>query len=308
MWTMIDFMDSPMNHEQRFHELSEKEDIYGTFPIDEETKKALLNFFYFDRLCDRPEKFKWFWKRNLMLYYPIYKNQMDMWKERTVYEWFYDNFKDTVTTHDGQFRMTESDKRNLVDVVDRTIKEIFNGNIDSSGTSDGTINARSNENGESSNQYNDTTNGKSRNFMFNYPESNYQGGVIPYDLSNNPNVEFIDNQSDSINSGSQNHVGSDEFTNSANRDTTTHEETSANTKTDNVGDRTENENRTQDTTDTKEQGSETDWVQTVKRQGDNISDIAMKIIEQLPLTDFFKQFTDRMKVCFQNTYLPGEEY
>lgn len=267
----IDWKDDPIFKPQiTFEEILAKTDPYEDTEVDEATQKKLNNFFLLDHLCDTEKRFLWFWKRKLGIYYPIYKEQCEMWAERKLYKWFFDNYKDQTTTHDGSFHLSEQTVAELKAQLERTIKDILNANstTDSNDTS--------------------TTNGKQRAFAFAYPESNFSGGVIPYDLDNNPTVEFISTQTDSLNRSTT--------------DSESHSETDSNS-TDN---QTTKEDSAQNSSGTRGQDTSTHWKETVNRQGDNINSLALELINALPQTDFFKQLTDKLKPCFQNIFILDE--
>ena len=247
-----------------------QEAIYTKCISDSETNEALTDFFLLDRLCAKRDRFLWLYRRRINMYYPIYKDQLDLWAKRKTYEWFYDNVKGEWLTHDGVFKLDEWTKAQLLKDLTRDVLDKFNQNVEAEGTSDSEDNS------------------KARSFNFNYPESNYSGGVIPYDLDNDPSVEFISTQGDSVGK-STNHT---ETTSS--EDTTSKDET--NTK----------ENEKQDNSGQHGQATQTNYVEHRSKQGDNINKLLIDLLDELPSTDFFRQFTDKLKPCFQNTYLVDE--
>ena len=171
-------------------------------------------------------------------------------------------------------------------------------------------------------------NGKTREFTFNYPESNYQGGVLPYDMTNNPSVEFINSQGDRLTKTDKTSNGTTGENNNV------HSEGSASgSSTENASDqRITNDSRAQDATDntdetkttnrtdnrnasandnTTENGTKaTDIEETINEikthQGDNLNKLAEDLINQIPTTNFFKQFTAVLYKNFQQCYLVDE--
>lgn len=246
-------------------------DIFDKADIDEVTKDAVKDYFLYDRICiNDTDKWQWLFRRRINTYYPIYKDQLDIWANRKTYEWYFDNYKDQTTIHDGEGSLTEAVDIKTQRELERLIKDIFKGNITSTGSSDSEDNT------------------KSRSFAFQYPESNYSGGVIPYDLDNNPNVEFISTQGDSIGKS------------------TNHTDTESETDTSNTDNNTTNETDTTNTDQDRKQNTTTDWKQTVSRQGDNINKLASELLTDVQRTDFFKQFIDKLRPCFQNVFTVEE--
>ena len=106
--------DPILRHEITFSELVEKLgsiEVYKNTSVNAETQNALNDFFAFDRLCDKEKKFLWFWRRRLNLFYPIYAQELEMWKERKTEKWFFDNYKNDSITHDGTFSLDEDTKQ-----------------------------------------------------------------------------------------------------------------------------------------------------------------------------------------------------
>lgn len=246
-------------------------DIFKNANIDEVTKEAVKDYFLFDRLCtDNVDKWQWLFRRRINMYYPIYKDQLDIWAERKTYKWYFDNYKDQTTIHDGEGTLNQDVDTKTQRELERLIKDIFNGNVSSTSTSDSEDNS------------------KARSFAFNYPESNYSGGVIPYDLENDPSVEFISTQGDNVGKS------------------TNHTEAESEVETNNTDTNNETENETTKTTQGTKQNTTTDWKETVNRQGDNINKLANELLTDVLKTDFFKQFIDKLKPCFQNIYTVDE--
>lgn len=274
-WNDLHYYDNPYTrHEETYEELISdvgQETIYHDIITDAATRNCLDDYFALDRLCAPRKKFIWLYRRRLREAYPVYKDQMDMWATRVTLGWFKDNGKlnKTITAENIQTIGNEVSK--AIGTVDTTVKDNYNSSVDSTTTSK------------------DTSNGKQRGFAFNYPESNYSGGVIPYDIDNNPSVEFINTQSDSISKS------------------TTESETISNVTTDST-DTTVTDTDTTDNTNTDTTGStDRDVVTTFEYTGTDISALADQILAQLPITDFFKQFTNKLKTCFQGIYLVDEQ-
>lgn len=302
--------DPILRHEITFSELIAKlgdTEVYKGTAVNVETKQALDSFFAFDRLCDREKKFLWFWRRRLNLFYPIYEQELDMWKARKAEKWFFDNYKDETVTHDGTFSLDEKTKQDLIRELNTTINTVF-GSKSTSETSGDTKTTHSGEyENANSGESNSTAMGKNRAFTFNYPESNYQGGVIPYDLDNNPSVEFIDTQGDTVSKTDTNEThsdrgsGTDEYTNTGHSEGTSKGATDSTTKTE----QSTNENQT--VNGTRDQDTATHWTETKRRQADNLNKLAMELIEQLPTTNFFLKLVKQVSICFETVRLEDEE-
>lgn len=306
----INYSDDPfLKHEPTLEELVDKigqQAVFAGTDVDVVTQNSLIDFFLLDRLCDTQKRFLWLWRRNLNLWYPIYKQELDMWAERRAEKWFFDNFKNEERTHDGTFHLDEETKVELLRELERTINDVFSskthGEGENSGKSDGTTAGNS----EGTDEYQDGSNGKRRSFSFNYPESNYSGGVIPYDIENNPSVEFISTQGDGIDKTNDNHTGSDtKRTDGENHDTNSGNYTQDGT-VDNTNNQTSKEGTGENTTGNRGQDTQTHWKETLKRQGDNLNSLAEELINQIPTTNFWNKFTRKMKTCFQTTYLVDE--
>lgn len=302
--------DPILKHEITFSELITElgnDEVYKGTSVDTATQSSLNDFFAFDRLCDKKSKFLWYWRRRLNLYYPIYKQELEMWEERKLEKWFYDNWKDETVTHDGTFALDETTKQELKRELTTTIKSVFS----SKSTGETTSNTKNIHSGEyensSSGESDSTTANKNRAFTFNYPESNYQGGVIPYDIDNNPDVEFIDSQADSIRKSQthETHSDSGNGTDSA-TDTGTATGTSKGT-TDSTTNNTQATTEGQTVDGSRDQDTTTHWTETKRRQSDNINKLATELIEQLPTTNFFLKFVKQLSICFETVRLEDEE-
>ena len=316
--------------------------IYINTGVDSSTQNALDEYFAMDRLCDRRERFLWLWRRALNEAYPVYADQMEMWKERKAYKWYYDNQKDNVKTHDGTFKLDENTKAELIKAINTKLDEIGKSVTDTDrtgnsqttgethGTSENTSTGHSTATGESHNENESTTTGnstdtgKQRNFAFAYPESNYSGGVIPYDIDNNPSVEFISTQGDAI---SKTHNEHTDTTEGAEDGTTSSEENSTDTSngktsgtsagseenqenidstTDTTRNATGSTNEEDNSISTKGQETATHWEETTTYKGDSLTAIARELLEELPATDFFSKFVAKLKNCFQNDFIFDE--
>lgn len=307
-WFTYDYVPQ-LRHEMTFEEYLDKytdKDLYKTTTVDDETKAALADFFSLDRLCETPVRFAWLYRRNLARFYPIYKDELAMWTERKTREWFFDLYKTEHREHDGTFTLDEETKAQIARELSRTITDVLTGNTTGTGKNNGTTSRMADTTGGTTDSSTDNGTDKRRNFSFQYPEANYQGGVIPYDLENNPSVEFINAQSDSIGKDSNVHDGEGTSENHTKDDgtSTTTSETETNTNTDSTN---STEEKSGDGSNaTRGQQTTTHWTEDVNREGADIIDLANKLIDQLPSTDFFKRFTDKMSRCFQHDYLADE--
>lgn len=302
--------DPILAHEQTFGELILKHGtayVYSGTEVDAQTQKMLNDFFILDRLCDGEKKFLVYWRRRLNLNYPIYKQELEMWAERKAEKWFFDNYKMQTTTHDGTFTLDETTKAELT----REIKDILANTFSSktTGKTSGTSNythAGSNTS-EGTTSASGTSDDKNRQFAFNFPESNYSGGVVPYDLDSNPNVEFIDTQADGVrhnshsDHGTHEDSGSDEYEDNG-KTTGTSEGT-----VDNKTDQTDTTNTKENQSQTRDQDTSTHWVETVNRQGDNLNKLADELIAQIPNTNFFLNLIKQLSICFESVRLEDEE-
>lgn len=245
-------------------------EIYKGCISDSETNDKLTDFFLLDRLGTYRKRFLWLYRRRINVYYPIYKDQLDLWASRKTYEWFYDNVKGEWLTHDGVYKLDEWSKTQLLKEITKNVIDNFTQHTDEQGTSD------------------TTEKGKTRQFAFNYPESNYTGGVIPYDIDSNPSVEFINTQQDAI-TKNESHTETQDEQDISSKD---------------VNDTKQNENA--DNSGQHGEASQTNYIEHKSKQGDNINKLLIDLLDELPSTDFFRQFTDKLKPCFQNTYLVDE--
>lgn len=302
--------DPILKHEITFAELIEKlgdSEVYKGTEVNAETKNMLDDFFGLDRLCDSEKKFLWFWRRRLNLYYPIYAQEVEMWKERKAEKWFYDNWKDGTVTHDGTFALDETTKQDLVREVNTVINTIFGSKSTGETTSDVTRAHSGEYERTSSGESDSTTNEKTRAFTFNYPEANYQGGVIPYDMDNNPNVEFIDTQSDALRKSqthethSENGNGTDSYNETESAKGTSKGSTDSTTGT------TTRTDENQNATTNRDQDTKTHWTEVTRKQQDNINKLALELIEQLPTTNFFLKLVKQLSICFETVRLEDEE-
>lgn len=302
--------DPILAHEITFGELILKHGtayVYNGTDVDESTQKALNDFFILDRLCDSEKKFLVYWKRRLAINYPIYKQELEMWAERKTEKWFFDNYKDQTVTHDGTFSLDENTKADLTRGVKEVLENIFAGKT--TGKTSGTSNLTHSGSDESTTDVtaSGTTDNKDRTFAFNYPESNYSGGVIPYNLDNNPDVEFIDSQADAVRHGfhsdtSDTHsVGSDEYEDNG-KTSGTSEGT-----TDNKTNQSVNTDTTQGETGSRDQDTVTHWTEITHRQGDNLNKLTDELIAQIPTTNFFLNLVKQLSICFETVRLEDEE-
>lgn len=282
------------------------EKVYAGTHVDEVTQSALNGYFAMDYLCDRPERFIWLWHRALLTAYPVYIDQMEMWKERKAYKWYYDNQKDNVKTHDGTFHLDETTKAELIKNINDTLKEISKTVTDTDTTNNANASSESHDEGEHQTDGTATTNTKNRQFSFSYPESNYSGGVIPYDLDDNPSIEFISAQADGV--GKQSEVTHEDGATSAD-ETTSSEEKQVGTldsAVDYTGDKTGETQENDNSAGEKGQDTATHWQETTTYKGDSLTAIAKELLAELPATDFFKQFVDKLEKCFMHDFLFDE--
>lgn len=288
-------------------EAREKIDIWDGTKVDAETQGMLITALDLEILCDENlDTWLFYWKRALLMHYPVYKDQMDMWAERKKKEWLFDNCKEIVTEHEGTFHLDETTRNEILSELQRSIDDVFNGKFHGVAVRDADVRGHSDNSGNTADEYTDTVNGKARGFTFSYPESNYTGGVVPYDIDDNPNVEFISSQSDSITRNITEHDGSSEYTNTEDNTTHTDDTTTTDNETNSTDNRVEsaNENKTDD--GTRGQDTVTHWIERVNKQGDNINSLVDGLIAQIPATDFFRQFVDKMLICFKREFAPWD--
>ena len=131
--------------------------------------------------------------------------------------------------------------------------------------------------------------------------------MIPYDINNNPNVEFIDSQADSVSKSNtkETHSGTGSGTDSS-TDARTSKGTSKGT-TDTTTDTTHKTNENQTVTGARDQNTATHWTETKRRQADNMNKLATELIEQLPTTNFFLKLVKQLSICFESVRLEDEE-
>lgn len=292
--------------EEMFCELVERignDAIYGTVLTDAATISALNEYFARDRLCDYDKAFIWLYRRAIMRAYPVYKDSMDLWKERLVKGYFWDNQKSISTTTDRDRVKVGDLTKDIIGDVDRRIKEILDGNAVTDFTSTRNTDVKTTDDSTTTGTIDQTVNSKNRQFAFNYPESNYTGGVIPYDLDNNPSVEFLNTQADGV-ARENTHTESESVTNEqGTSDTDENYVSNQKHKTDNTTSKTDD---TDSTTNTKQNTKDTDNIDEIvirEYTATDITDITDKVLAELPITDFFAQFADKLQPCFQRVYL-----
>lgn len=248
-------------------------DLYDvpTVAVDDITRNALKVFFSDIVIGDTPARFPSMFRRAIMRYYPVYRDQIAVWAERTAKNWLYDNVRNYKLIHEG----TATLDAKTIDVISSDATMI--GRAISKGQTD--ITSTSSSTGDTNES------GKDRTFSFTYPESNYQGGVIPYDLENDPIVEFIDTQADNV----------------SRKDT--HSETVAEnesqTRNERQDDTTDTEQRKTDQTNTVDQDTTNKWTESKVYDGDTLNKLTAELIEQIPMTDYFNRFTCNMFSCFE---------
>lgn len=297
--------------EERFMELIDRlgnDKVYGTVVTDAVTISALNNYFARDRLCDYPDAFIWLWRRALMKAYPVYRDAMDIWKERTVKGWFYDNNKtEKITTGIAVKRNLDLTK-NVLEDIDKAVKAVLNGQRVTDVIADRVSAAKGTSETDSETNVNEVEKTKARNFNFAYPESNYTGGVIPYDLDNNPSVEFLSTQADAVGKRELDRNTTEHAEGKTTADSTRNDTGKETRKTDDTTDTTTDEIRD---TNTKANEAETkDTSQQVIREytATDIEDITQKLLEDIQVTNFWEQFVVKLEPCFQGVYLVDENF
>lgn len=273
---------------------------------DTDTQDKVSQYFMLDRLCAPRKYWLWMFARTFDLWYNQYRDERDAWAERKTYAWFYDNLKKQTTQHDGKFKLDEATKSELLREAKQTVEDIFTGNQKqttekNTKTTDEQDSSRTGQSATSSQE-----SGKDRSFAFAYPESNYSGGTIPYDLDNDPSVEFISTQGDTIskkNSASNTDTEDTDRTESSGTSTEAGNSTGT---TNNQTDRTTNDNSTDTGNTDRDQTTETHWTEVTDRQGDNLNALYKDLANSIPETDFFRRFVRRLQPCFQMTYIPDE--
>lgn len=274
-------------------------ELYANTGVTDAEAELINDHFLYSRINSADtEKFMWFFRRNLRRWYPVYKDQMEAWAKYKALDFFYDNVNKITETYTGTTTEARDISDEFVSDVRRALDVIGKTTTTQTTDTDTTSNTESRTDVDESDSYVDNTSSKNREFGFAYPEANYQGGVIPYDLSDNPSVEFITSQTDGIGQGTTNHSGDFEgrtdYMDSASGtvDTTMDTDTETTNDTDETTNTTSNRN-----TDSDMQGTQ-DYVKTIESPGIYALDIAHRLIEILPLTDFWNQFMRNMSICF----------
>lgn len=286
-----------------FREARSKFDVWEGTSVLEEDKNLLITALDLEVLCDENmDTWLFYWKRALLLNYPVYRDQVTMWAERKMKNWFFDNFKEIVTEHEGTFHLDEATKNEITENILRSMNDVFSGKMNGETNRKINLSEHSDSDGNTHNEYEDNTNAKGREFMFNYPEANYTGGVIPYDLDNDPNVEFLSTQHDSISRSNTQHDGSSEYSDNTDRTSDTTENTATENESNSTDDRNEEEKKGREDYGERAQDTVTHWIEKVNRQGDNINSLADSLIAQIPMTDFFRQFLDKILICFKREF------
>lgn len=310
MFPWMDWKEIPeFKREEYFKDLIAEvgsDEVYAGSGVDSATQSQLNLYFAMDRLCDRPERFMWLWRRNLLAAYPVYKDELDMWTERKAYKWYYDNQKNNVKTHDGTFELDENTKAELVRAIASKLEEVGKIILDTDSRGTSQSQSESESENENSSKGDSSNSGKERAFSFQYPESNYSGGVIPYDMDSNPSVEFISTQADKLNKGSEQHtdIGNGSESSSTSDDGTTTGHT--NSTTDNTKNQDASSNQNDNETGEKKQNTKTHWEETTTYKGDSLTAIAKELLDELPATNFFETFVNKLKNCFQNAFIFDE--
>lgn len=286
--------------------LNDNPNFYDTTNIDPETFGLLREYFYLTPICtNNNEKFSFYFRRNLLKWYPIYKEQLSLFLRLKTYDWFKDNVKENLEKYRGtgtkDSTIAEEETKKRLEELTETIRKALTNNKASTytETTQGTSNEQRNDTGKKDQS------GKERNFNFAYPESNYQGGVVPYDLNNNPIVEFISTQSDKLYTDSQ--TTSDASTQAEQKTGKT--DGSSTDKIDVTDETTRNTDATwkdnKDSTLREDTDTTTNYDRTLTNTGVPVHEIFKSFMETVPTTDFFRQFVDKMAVCF-NPHYPDE--
>lgn len=287
----------------KFKRFDEVSDPFSGVDIDAATKLQLSEYFSFDRISDTSEaKWKWLFKRRLNMLLPIYEQQLSMWKEYRAEEWFYDKIKVNEKKHDEWTNLTETQKQTLIrtlnETIDRTAKETYENSQnltgkDTTGQTDKTTST-------SSGTFDENT--KDRQFNFQYPESNYTGGVIPYDINSNPSVEFISTQGDRIGLDHQtsNSESDTDYSSDVTKDTT--QDVTENSTKNNTDNETRDESQNDDTNFGRDQKVTSGYTDHYDYDGSNIIDLAQKLIDLLPQANFFKELVDGLYDLFNHTW------
>lgn len=310
MWWIPNWSNVPeFKREEYFKDLvAEVGDdvVYRGTGVDTATRATLDDYFAYDFLCDKQERFLWLWRRALLEAYPIYADQMEQWKERKAYKWYFDNIKDNTKTHDGTFKLDEDTKAELLRDINRALEDVAKTILDTDTTNISKSTGTSHTDNDSSTNGTSADTGKDRQFAFNYPESNYSGGVIPYDLDNNPSVEFISTQGDTVSKSNNQHEDSTTSTEDGKTTGTEDAKGTVDTTTDYTDKQDETTKQTDNQTATHGQETETHWTETTTYKGDSLNSLARELLDMLPTTDFFNQFVCKLKKCFMNDFLFDE--
>lgn len=280
--------------------------IFEGTDVDEKTRAAICDYFENDHLCANDKMFLWLFRRELWKHYPIYQTQLAAWAERTTLEWLHDLRDKETKIHYGHEEINAHDLGNLKRVVSRAVSETINSEAsadsDANGTKDhsGTVD----QNASDARDSNSSTTGRA--FNFGYPESNYTGGVIPYDLKNTPSVEFIDTQADALSSTASHENGSSESNTKDNykdnTNDTAHSESSSSTDR-NTDD---NETATQGTEGNSRRLSDDNYTDTFIYDRADLENIIQKILNTIPMTNFFEQLIRKLDGCFMHTFIQEE--
>lgn len=310
MWWIPAWSDVPeFKREEYFKDLIAERgntEVYKGTGVDEATQESLNEYFKYDFLCDTPDRFIWIWHRALLEAYPVYKDQMEQWTERKSYKWYFDNVKDNTKTHDGTFTLDEDTKADLLRTVTRALSDVLHSTVDTDTTDSRVANGTTHSTSDEDTSGESTDNSKDRQFAFQYPESNYSGGVIPYDLDNNPNVEFISTQADRVLKSTNEHSDTTSSTSDGTSKDTEEAKGTSDTITDSTNKQDETTKQTDGQTIARDQETETHWTETTTFKGDSINQLAKELLEELPATDFFAQFVAKLKNCFLNSFLFDE--
>jgi hypothetical protein len=268
--------------------------------VDAETIATLTDYFELEKLGADADTFIWTWRRALLRSYPVYKSYKDMWTEKLSYKWFYDNQYTNKRIYSGTVDITAAMQGELKRALDSIISGT--GESSTSGKNESTRDATGSNKGESTSSGTETSAGntKTRDFAFMYPESNYSGGTIPYDLDDDPSVEFISTQQDKLNR--DNRESSDSRTSSDTGETTSKETATgtAESTAKSSDTQTTDTDITDTTSENKTQGTKTAWTETDESKGADITELARKILDLLPSTNFFAVFADSLQCCFLN--------
>lgn len=254
--------------------------LYAGLGVDDNTINAIADYMALMRIGNVPERFIWLYRRSLMRAYPVYKDQMEAWAERKSKSWFFDNLGSHKVTHDGTFGLDESTINQIETATTQIVKNLTKSsyedtnNTESAGSTD--------------------RDSKDRMFAFAYPETNYQGGVVPYDMDNDPSVEFISQQTDRLNRFAE--TRSDESQSDASGNTTNNfdGDTKGSLKT--------------ETSNAVDQDTITHWTETRDATAVPYNQLMAELIRDLPNTDFFAQFVGYLSVCFEVVHTTDDYY